>query len=298
MKRFTMLLPNGSMEKEVLALLAAAGIEVHFGPRGHQSPIRSGNIFQPGDVAIKLRPWDAASIVQLQKAHLALAGDDLLAESGLASKLKVLDRYPLSRGGVGQTRVVLAVRKDSAIKSVRDLRPNHVVFTEYPRLAKRWLRRQGARAKVEPCHGSTEAFPSLGVADAVIENVETGSSLAANGLVELETIMTSQLCLVTSAKALANQRFRHIIEQVQFLLASVINARNSRLMKFNFLVQDEERILELFPGKTPTVSGLAKQTGFAAEIVVPVEAVNDLFFQLKKRGAWAIIADPIARLVA
>ena len=155
-----LLLPNGSLQDVVLKLLADAGIPIFLSPgRSYRALIGNSRLFpEPYNWATLLRPWDSPWIIADQRLDLAFTGDDCIAESGRKDELVILRHYPLSRGGVGKTKLVLAVPKGSPIHSVRDLGSDHELVTEYPHFASDWTAKNGVIPRIRACHGSTEGY--------------------------------------------------------------------------------------------------------------------------------------------
>lgn len=292
-----LLVPDGSLEAEVKRLLFEAGVPFYFsGDRQNRGKIRNLDLFpSPFDEVIRMRPQDAVWLVADEKADIAFAGGDLLAEFGHRSGLKVLRRYPISRNGVGKTRIVIAVPNDSPIRSVDQITTKHELVTEYPSLAARWLRKKGIMPRVRLSHGKTEAFGN-GIADIIVENAETGDSLLVGGWRIIAEIMESQLCVFTHRNA---SRFRQWAEEeFCLLLDSVIDARSYRLIKCNVPAERLDAVLAILPAAgSPTVSQLADNKGFAIESVVLAKQVPRLVTRLRQAGATAVIDLEMAKYI-
>ena len=282
---FRILVPDGSMEAKVSQLLSEAGIQVSFGSRCYRGTLGPSTLFNLTDEVIKLRPWDAIWVAADGGADLAFIGDDLIAESGRASEILVLDRYPLSRGDVGQTTVVVAVPDNSPIETPMQLTDQHVVVTEYPVLAAAKMAEWGVNPQIRTCKGSLEAFHFVGIADAIVENVETGGSLVANGWKVIASILTSQLCLVVSVVGQSDERIAGLIKQIRLLVSSVILGRTRKLIKLNVSAYNLDAVIALLPSALrPTVTRLANGTAgdewFAVESVVKAADLPSLLPKL------------------
>lgn len=207
-ERCLLLVPNGSLEKAVDQLLANAGISITYASSRcyYGDIVDAEGILDFPQFAVKLRPQDAPRLVASKKAELAFAGNDLIQESGFADELTILERFPISCNGNGQTRLVVAVPEISRIQSIDELKElKHrqkviTVATEYPKIAADWFAGQGVEVQITECDGACEAH--AGFSDMILENVDTGKSLEANGLREIAEVMTSQLCLFTCRKTL------------------------------------------------------------------------------------------------
>jgi ATP phosphoribosyltransferase len=294
-----LLVPDGSLKDVVAKLLADAGMPISYpdGERSYRGLIRHERLFPPPfNVVRRLRPWDAPWIVADGKAELAFSGEDLIAEAGCENKVVVIGRYPLSRAGVGCTRLVVAVPPDSEIKRLSDLKPEHELVTEYPNLARRWLEENGVSPRIRACHGSLEAFADI--ADAIFETVESGVSLKVAGFTVISTVMESWACLITNYETWNDPDKRAVIDQFKLLLDSVINGRGKSLLKCN-VVRGQvtlSQVLAILPAaNAPTVSNLAGEQGFAIETVVATNQVPDLIVALKAIGASSVIDLPIGR---
>lgn len=293
-----MIVPDGSLQEVVHQLLKDAGIPVSYPDDRSYRPILDSRLFPPPfDIAVRMRPWDSPKVVADGRAELAFTGTDLVAEASCQRKVVVVDTYPLSRNGVGKTNLVLAVTEGSRIRGVNDLTPKHVVWTEYPRLARNYFRRHGVKPRVRTCHGSLEAFHDM--ADAILENTETGRSLEVNGWEVIERVMEAQTCLITHQAALENPTQAQIIAEVKLLLRSVIEGRQYRLVKCNVPPGVSlPQVLAMLPAAgVPTRSDLADDQGFALESVVDAREVENLIPRLQEAGAKAIVIAPISQYV-
>ena len=296
-----LLVPDGSLEKVVHQLLADAGLRVSYpdGDRSYQGVIGNERLFPPPfNVVTKMRPWDAVWVVADGKAELAFVGEDLVQESGFADKVCIIDTYPLSRGGVGFTKLVVAVPKESTINQLRDIKPGQQMVTEYPNIARSWCDQNGLSPKIRSCHGSLEAFRDI--ADLILENTETGSSLTVNSWRVITEVMTVRTALITNPAVLGNKDQVKIIEDFKLLLSSVIEARPRLILKCNVLTEkvDVDRVVAFLPAlSSPTKSALANGKGYALESVVDAKALEWLIPGLRDLGASAIVAIGIDRFV-
>jgi ATP phosphoribosyltransferase len=183
------------------------------------------------------------------------------------------------------------------VASVRDLPAGVVVHTEYPEITKRYFAHHGIEAHVQLSYGATEAkIPEI--ADAVVEITETGRALRAAGLRILDTILVSYTELVASPAAYADPEKRKAMEQLQSLLTGALEARGRVLLKLNVDAADLDRVIALLPAlKSPTVSKLFGEDGFAVETVVAKSEINTLIPELLDLGANGIIELPISKIV-
>ncbi|NUM25430.1 MAG: ATP phosphoribosyltransferase [Candidatus Buchananbacteria bacterium] len=294
-----LVVPDGSLKEVIHRLLADAHCAVSYpgGDRSYRGIIANKRLFAPPfDVVRRMRPWDSPKVVARGLAELAFTAQDLIAEAGVEDQVVVLDRYPLSRGGYGSTKLVLAVPENSPIQSVTDLMPEHEVATEYPSFARRWLDGKRVSPDIIHVHGSLEAFH--GLADAIFENTETGLSLKVGGWRIVEQALESQTCLITYPAALENKVQANIIAEFRLLLNAVIAARTKVLVKCNVAARNCSDVCRILPSADePTRSDLSKSGGFALEAVVEESAVERLIPELKAAGATAIVVVPISLFV-
>ena len=194
-------------------------------------------------------------------------------------------------------RVVLAVAEDSPVRSAEQLPQGVRVSTEYPSLTRRYLEGLGIQAEVRLSYGATEAkIPEI--ADAVVEITETGRALRAAGLRIIATILESYTELIANRASFADDDKRHAMEQIMSLLTGTLIARQRVLVKLNVVEADLGAVIELLPAmKSPTVSKLFGEDGFAVEAVVPKHTINTLIPALKDHGGTDIIELPIAKIV-
>jgi ATP phosphoribosyltransferase len=180
---------------------------------------------------------------------------------------------------------------------VTDLPPGLVVHTEYPELTRRYFERHGVEADVQLSYGATEAkVPDI--ADAVVEITETGRALRAAGLRILDTMLVSYTELIANPTAYADPEKRKAMEQLQSLLTGALEARGRVLLKLNVDAADLDGVIALLPAlKSPTVSKLFGEDGFAVETVVAKSEINTLIPELLDVGANGIIELPIAKII-
>jgi ATP phosphoribosyltransferase len=226
---------------------------------------------------------------------LGVTGRDWIAET--SSDVVSLGQLRYSKATTRPIKLVLAVAGDSPYTTVTDLPDGVRVSTEYPGLTQRFLQDQGVKAEVRLSYGATEAkIPE--VADAVVEITETGRALRAAGLRIIATILESYTELVANPSAYADDAKRHAMQQLQTLLDGTLIARQRVLVKVNVGESQLGDIISLLPAmKSPTVSKLYGEDGFAVEAVVPKHTINTLIPALKDRGASDIIELPIAKIV-
>jgi ATP phosphoribosyltransferase len=285
-------LPKGSLERATLDLFEAADLGVQ---RTSDVDYRA-TIDDPRVSEVRiLRPQEIPEYVAEGLFDLGITGRDWIEETARdVASLGVL-RY--SKTSSRPIRVVLAVAEDSPVHTVKDLAPGVRVSTEYPGLTRRFLEAHGVEAEVRLSHGATEAkIPEI--ADAVVEITETGRALRAAGLRILDTILESYTELIANPASYADDTKRHAMQQLLTLLSGTLIARERVLVKLNVVEADLGSVIQLLPAmKSPTVSKLFGEDGFAVEAVVPKHTINTLIPALKDHGATDIIELPIAKIV-
>ncbi|HEX3540616.1 MAG TPA: ATP phosphoribosyltransferase [Acidimicrobiales bacterium] len=287
-----LVLPKGSLEKATLELFDAADLAVH---RASDVDYR-GTIDDPRIDEVRiLRPQEIPSYVAEGMFDLGVTGRDWIEETG--SDVVSLGELHYSKATARPIKVVLAVAGDSPVQKVGDLPHGVRVATEYPRLTARFLADHGVDAEIQLSYGATEAkIPEI--ADAVVEITETGRALKAAGLRIVDTILVSYTELIANPAAAADPEKRHAMNQLHTLLQGTLEARGRVLVKLNVGDDDLNAVIALLPAlKSPTVSKLYGDGGYAVETVVPKSDINTLIPALKDHGATDIIELSLAKIV-
>lgn len=287
-----LVLPKGSLEKATLQVFEDADLPV---VRSSDVDYRA-SIDDPRvrDVTI-LRPQEIPRYVADGLFDVGITGRDWIEETG--SDVVTLSELHYSKATARPIRMVIAVAGDSTVQRVEDLPAGVRVQTEYPELTRRFLAERGVEAEVSLSYGATEAkIPEI--ADAVVEITETGRALRAAGLRVLDTILVSYTELIANPTAYADPEKRKAMEQLQTLLSGALDARGRVLVKLNVDEQCLGAVIGLLPAlKSPTVSKLYGEDGYAVETVVAKSDINILIPALKEAGATGIIELPIAKIV-
>jgi ATP phosphoribosyltransferase len=287
-----LVLPKGSLERATLELFEAADLAVS---RSSDVAYRATIDDPRVDEVRILRPQEIPRYVAEGLFDIGITGRDWIEET--ASEVVTLGELRYSKVTSRPIQVVLAVGEEDPARGVADLRPGVRVSTEYPQLTRRWLEAHGVDATIELSHGATEAkIPEI--ADAVVEITETGRALRAAGLRVIDTVLTSYTELIANPAAYADETKRHAMEQLLSLLQGTLVARSRVLVKLNVAAEHLDAIIALVPAmRSPTVSKLFSDDGFAVEAVVPKHTINTLIPALKDHGATDIIELPIAKIV-
>jgi ATP phosphoribosyltransferase len=287
-----LVLPKGSLERATLELFDAADLAVR---RSSDVDYR-GTIDDPRISEVRiLRPQEIPRYVAEGLFDLGVTGRDWIEET--ASDVVSLGELHYSKATARPINVVLAVAADSPVQVVGDLPPGVRVSTEYPELTARFLTKHGVDAEILLSYGATEAkVPEI--ADAVVEITETGRALKAAGLRIVDTILVSHTELIANPAAYQIPENAHAMRQLHTLLQGTLEARGRVLVKLNVGLADLETVIALLPAlKSPTVSKLFGEEGYAVETVVPKSQINRLIPALKDHGATGIIELPISKIV-
>jgi len=287
-----LVLPKGSLEQATFELFSSADLAVG---RASEVDYRA-TIDDPRVEEVHiLRPQEIPTYVAEGLFDLGVTGRDWVEETG--AQVVSLGELHYSKATNEPIRVVLAVGADSAVQKVEDLPQGCRVSTEYPRLTKRFLAGKGVEADVRFSYGATEAkVPDI--ADAVVEITETGRALRAAGLRVIDTLLTSYTELIANPVAAADPEKARAMSQILVLLQGALEARGKVLVKLNVSPHELPGVIAVLPSmRSPTVSKLFAEAGYAVEAVVPKSEINVLIPALKERGATDIIELPIAKIV-
>jgi ATP phosphoribosyltransferase len=282
-------LPKGSLEKSTFELLARAGFHVQVSSRGYKPYINDPE-FDPRLV----RPQEMSRYVSQGFLDFGITGKDWIQESG--HKVEVLCDLPYNKATGLPARWVIAVPEDSDVKSVRDLQGKRIA-TELVETTKRYLAEHNVTAEIEFSWGATEVkVPEL--VDAIVDLTETGSSLRANKLRIVETIIESYPQLIVNPAVFADAEKRKKLENLKLLLVGALNARDKVGLKMNVPKKVLDKLsLELPALRNPTISPLADPEWTAVEIIIDEAVVRDLIPRLKELGAEGIIEYPLNKVV-
>ncbi len=287
-----LVLPKGSLEAATLDLFEAADLPVlRSSAVDYKAQVPDPRI----DEVRILRPQEIPRYVERGLFDIGITGRDWIEET--ASDVLSLGELHYSKATARPIRVVLAVAADSPVQTVEDLPPGVRVQTEYPELTRRHLEKHGVQAEITLSYGATEAkVPDI--ADVVVEITETGSALQAAGLRVVDTILVSFTELIANPASWEDPAKRHAMGQILTLLQGTLEARGKVLVKLNVGETELPAVIELLPAlRSPTVSKLFGEDGYAVETVVPKGQVNTLIPALKDHGATDIIELAISKIV-
>ncbi len=285
-------LPKGSLEKQVLDLFTSADLAVIRGSdRDYHAKVDDPRI----DKVRFLRPQEIPTYVEQGIFDLGISGRDWITETG--ADVVSLGEIGGGRAGEAIVSVVLAVPKESPWTTAADLPDGVRISTEMPETTRRFLAEHGVKAKVFTSHGATEAkIPDI--VDAIVELTETGSSLRKAGLKVIATLLTSRTELIANRDAYEDPAKRSAMDDIVVLLQGALRAKGHVLLKLNVPAEQLEAVLAELPAMaSPTIMALAHSAMQALETVVPKKGVNTLIPALKAAGARDILELPISKIV-
>ena len=287
-----LVLPKGSLEKATLELFEAADLPVIRS----SSVDYKASVDDPRIAEVRiLRPQEIPSYVAEGLFDIGITGRDWVEET--ASDVVSLGELKYSKATALPIKVVVAVAGDSPAQRVEDLPHGLRVSTEYPELTKRYFAERGIDADIRLSYGASEAkIPDI--ADCIVDITETGRALRAAGLRIIDEIMQSYTEVVANRAAVVDPAKRHAMDQLMTLLNGTLDARGKVLVKLNVAADSLPAVLGLLPSlKSPTVSELAGNGGFAVETVVAKNQINRLIPALKDAGATGILELPISKII-
>jgi ATP phosphoribosyltransferase len=241
-----------------------------------------------------IRAQEISRYVEHGFLDAGLTGADWIAEND--SDVFVVSEIAYSKQTSNPARWVLAVPNDSPVHSVKDLQGKRIA-TELVEMTRRWLKNNGVTADVEFSWGATEVkAPEL--VDAIVELTETGSSLKANNLRIVETIVTSYPQLIANRKSWADKWKRKKIETVALLLRGALAAEEKVGLKMNVPRARLASLLQDLPAlRNPTISALSREDWVAVETIIDEKIVREIIPQLKDAGAEGIIEYPLNKVI-
>jgi ATP phosphoribosyltransferase len=282
-------LPSGSLQEPTFALFAKAGFNISGASRSYKPTVDD-----PELVIRLLRAQEISRYVEQGFLDGGITGKDWIANN--QSDVAVLTEMTFSKVSKNPTRWVIAVPEDSPIRTVKDLEGKRIA-TEAQPLTERFLAEHGVKAKVEFSWGATEVkVPDL--VDAIVDVTETGSSLRANKLRILTTIMESSPQFIANKEALEDPWKRQKLDKIVLLLKGAFAARDKVGLKMNLPEAKLAELLKNLPAlRNPTIAHLANPEWVAVETIIDESVVREIIPQLKALGAEGIIEYPLNKLV-
>ncbi len=281
-------LPAGSLQKATFELFDKAGFQIADSERSYLPRINDEQIR-----LIMLRAQEMGRYVADGVIDAGITGHDWIMENDC----DVVDvcKLAYSKATSNPARWVLAVPSESQVNSAKDL-AGGIVATELVNVTKKYFADQDVNVKVEFSWGATEVKARL--VDAIVELTETGTSLRANDLRIIDTVITSTTRFIANKQALEDKFKREKIENISILLNAAIEARSKVGLKMNIKKNNLEMILKILPAeKSPTISSLADSDFVAIEVIVDDKIERTLVPALKRAGASGIITYPLNKVL-
>lgn len=282
-------LPKGSLQEPTIALLEKAGYNVYLSDRG----LRPSSDDSELDIYL-IRAQEIARYIDSGFLDCGITGLDWAYEN--RADLVDLAELPYSRATVRPTKWVLVVPEDSPVQSVHDLEGKRIA-TEGIGITERYLEEKGVKAEVEFSWGATEVkVPDL--VDAIVDVTETGSSIRANKLRIVDTLLTSFPHFYSSPQAQEDEFKKNKMANIVLMLKAALEARDKVGLKMNLPEKSLQNVLEALPSlRRPTISQLAEEGWVAVETVIEESIARQIIPTLKDLGAEGIIEYPLNKLV-
>jgi ATP phosphoribosyltransferase len=287
-------IPTGSLQEATVQLFARAGFNIYVNPRSYFPAIDDPEI-----ECMLIRAQEMARYVADGVLDAGLTGLDWIAEqaasNGGRTVVPIADLV-YAKQSYGMVRWVLAVPEGSRYTSVRDLE-GATIATELVRVTQAYFARQGVHVNVEFSWGATEVKPPM-LADAIVEATETGSTLRANRLRIIDTVLESNTQLIAKPTALTNDWTRTRLENLALLLRAAIEAHGRVGLMLNVDRANLDAVLGLLPAlRRPTVSPLADADWVAVNTILEEKTARDLIPRLKAAGGQGIVEYPLNKIV-
>jgi ATP phosphoribosyltransferase len=282
-------LPKGSLQESTIALFRRAGWNIYADGRSYFPSIDDAEI-----ECMLIRAQEMARYVDHGVLDAGLTGIDWVVESGLdVTSVTTLTYAKQSRRKV---RWVLAVPESSGFLTAKDLE-GKIIATELVEVTKKYFSDRGVNVKVEFSWGATEVKPPM-LADAIVEVTETGSSLKANHLKIIDTVMESETHLIANKTGLEDKWKREKIDQIAVMLRGAIDAQSQVGLMLNVKREDLQAVLAVLPAlNSPTISQLSNSEWVAVNTIVEERVARDVIPKLKAARATGIVEYPLNKVV-
>lgn len=284
MEKLKILLPKGRIYEHVIGLFSGAGISISLPERAYRPIVNQDDL-----EAKVMKPQNIGKLLELGAHDMGFTGRDWIRETH-ADVEEILDT------GFDKVRIVAAV--PNSIDDAQLASRRVIVATEYEHIANEWLKSRGMNSEVIRTYGATEVFPPDD-ADMIIDNTATGRTLVENGLRIVAEIMSSSTCMFASKKAMQNPEKKKKILELKSIFESVIDARDRVMLEMNVPKESFDALVNGLPSmRSPTVSPLYGDKGFAVKIAVKKSEVPNLLPRLKSLGATDILEYELKMVMA
>ena len=283
-------IPKGSLENATIELFKKSGWKINVSTRSYFPVVDDEELR-----CTLVRAQEMSRFVEMGTLDVGLTGKDWILENG--SDVVVVQDLIYSKTSAAPARWVLVVAEDSPIRELKDLEGKKI-FTELVDFTRRYFADRKIKVDVEFSWGATEGKVIEGLADAIVEVTETGSTIRANKLRIVEELLQTNTQLIANRDSYQDPWKREKIEQVSLLLRGALQAEGMVGLKMNVSANDLPSIIEILPSITgPTISNLFRSDWFAVEVMVSEKVVRELIPRLIKQGAVGIIEYPLNKVI-
>ncbi len=281
-------IPKGSLQESTLNIFKEAGYNIKVSSRNYYPTIDDKEIS-----CMLIRAQEMARYVEGGQLDCGLTGLDWIKEN--RADIVEVAELTYAKQSFRPIRWVLAVKENSPYKSAKDLE-GKTIATEVVNLTKDYFASQGVNVNVEFSWGTTEVkVPDL--ADAIVEITETGSSLRANNLKIIDTVLETTTRFIANKEAYQDPQKRQKIDRIVMMLKSVIDAVPKVCLMLNAPADNLDKILEILPSENPTISHLAKGDWVDIMAIVDSSVIRYIIPQLKEEGAKSIVELPVSKII-
>ena len=288
-KKIIIGLPKGSLEESTFDILKKAGYDIKVDSRSYFP-----SIDDPEIECVLLRAQEIATFVEDGVLDAGITGKDWIMENE-ADVVEIAELMYAKRG-LGKVRWVLAVPNDSPIKNVKDLEGKRIA-TEAVKMVQNYLKKNGVNAKVEFSWGATEIKAPM-LVDAIVDITETGSSLRANNLRIIDTLLESTTRIIFNKESYKDDWKRKKIEELAMLVKGVLLAETKVGLMMNVRKKDVDAVLLVLPAlQNPTISELSNKEWCDIITIVNKKDVRKLIVLLKNAGAEGIVEYPLNKII-
>lgn len=291
MKILKLGIPKGSLQEKTVELFQMAGFRVYVNPRSYFPSIDDDEV-----KVVLIRAQEMSRYIEEGVLDCGITGEDWILENG--SNVLRLAELQYAKKTLKPVRWVVAVRQDSKIKSLNDLKGKRIA-TELVKYTSKFFKAKKIKVEVEFSWGATEVKVRSGLVDAIVELTETGESLVANGLKEIATICLSSTQFIANKNVFKTDAWkRKKMQHILLLLKGALEARSKVGLKLNVKKDNLNNILSLLPAlKKPTISSLTLKDWVACEVIIDEKEVRKIIPLLKENGAQGIIEYPLNKVI-
>lgn len=274
---------SGRLNEDSMKILKEAGIEIN----NSLNQLKADAFNFPLEVFF-LRDDDIPQYVEDGIADIGIVGENVLLEKN--KEIKIVDRL-----GFSKCRLSIAIPKNEKYKGVKDLQGKRIA-TSYPVIVSKFLKKNKVNAEIHEISGSVEIAPGIGLADAIVDLVSSGSTLFTNGLKEVEVILKSEAVLVSNKKLGKEQQ--NILDKLIFRINTVKKAKNNKYILLNAPNKNLDAICNILPGmKSPTIIPLKDKGWSSVHSVVNENQFWEIIDKLKALDAQGILVVPIEKMI-